>query len=135
MNTEVIRIVIADDQPNFRRALRMLLEKEPDLCVVAEAGNGVNGIKLVEKHNPDVILMDLNMPGMGGLAATEIIMSRFPDTRVITLSMYSDDSMRTISSQTGACYFLSKDCSPKEIIAAIRSDHHNLQATIIPPGS
>lgn len=122
----MIRVAIVDDQPIFRQSLRKVLEKEPDLCVVAEAGNGVNGISLVREHNPDVVLMDLSMPGLGGLQATEIITSNFPNTRVITLSIYSDDTMRTISHQTGACYFLSKDCSPKQIIAAIRDGYHEM---------
>jgi DNA-binding NarL/FixJ family response regulator len=118
------RVAIVDDQPVFRQTLTQVLEREPDLCVVAEAGNGVNGIRLVREHNPDVVLMDLSMPGMGGLQATEIITSNFPNTRVITLSMFSDDTMRTISHQTGACSYLCKDCSPKQIIAAIKDGQH-----------
>lgn len=126
MNTETIRIAIVDDQPIFRQSLRTILEKEPDVCVVAEAENGLDGIKLVEDHRPHVVLMDLSMPGMDAFQATRIISSRFPETRVIILSMYSDDRLKAISCQAGACYHLCKDeCSPTDIVAAIRDGHHN----------
>jgi two-component system, NarL family, response regulator DegU len=126
MKSEMIRIAIVDDQAIFRQSLRTVLEKESGLSVVAEAENGLAGIELVEEHKPDIVLMDLSMPGMDSFQATRIITSRYPDTKVIILSMHSDDRLKAISCQAGACYHLCKgECSPKEIIAAIRDGHHS----------
>lgn len=132
------RIAIVDDQAIFRQSLRRLLEKDSELSVVAEAENGLDGIKVVEEYKPDIVLMDISMPVMNGLDATTIITSRFPDTRVIMLSMHSDGTMEASSCLAGACYYLCKDCSSKEIVAAIKEGHHKtgfrLHSTPAPHG-
>jgi two-component system response regulator DegU len=116
-----IRVAIVDDQAIFRQSLRRLLEKDSQLKVVAEAGDGLAGIKAVEKHKPDVVLMDISMPGMNGLEATKVIASKSPSTKVIILSMHSDSTTTACSWQAGACYHLCKDCSPKDILAAVKN--------------
>jgi two-component system response regulator DegU len=91
--------------------------------VVAEAETGLAGINEVEAHKPDVILMDKNNPFTEGLDTTSMIVSRFPDTRIIVLSLQSENSMTASKCQTFACYSLCENCSPKEILAAIREGH------------
>lgn len=115
-----IRVVIVDDQALYRQLIRELLKRDPDLKVVAEAENGLDGIKVVEEHQPDVVLMDISMPGMNGIDATQRIMSRFPNIRVILLSMYSYESVTAIPCDAKACHYIGKDRSPKDIIAAIK---------------
>lgn len=122
MDTPHIRVAIIDDSPKFRKQLAKLIGKEPDLCVVAEVETGHAGIKELENQKPDVILMDKNNPFTEGLEATSMIVSRFPDTRIIVLSMPSKGSMTASACQTFACYSMCENCSAKEILAAIRED-------------
>ena len=117
------RVAIVDDNKKFRKHLVKLLGKQPDISVVAEAETGLAGIKEVEAHKPDVILMDKNNPFTEGLDTTSMIVSRFPDTRIIVLSLQSKDSMAASTCETFACYSLCENCSPKEILAAIREGH------------
>ena len=123
MTAAPIRIVIADDSPLYREMIRKVLEKQPNLQVVAEAGDGAYALQAIKKHRPDVVLMDITMPVMNGLEVTKIITSRFPDTRVIILSMHSDNTMSASSFHAGACSYFCKECSPKQLIAAIRDSH------------
>jgi DNA-binding NarL/FixJ family response regulator len=120
MNSPAIRVAILEDNSKFRKSLGELLGKEPDICVVAESETGLAGIKEVEEQKPDVVLMDHKQPFTDGLEATEMIVSRFPDTRVIVLSMDSKNTLTASSCQTWACYSLCENCSTKEILAAIR---------------
>ena len=115
----IVRVAIADDQPRFRQSLRLILGRQPDLKVVAEADNGQSAIEMVELHKPDVVLMDISMPVLNGIEATRIIMSRFPETRVIILSMHQDQSFSAQACQAGACRYLCKDCSPQDILDAV----------------
>jgi DNA-binding NarL/FixJ family response regulator len=124
MNSPKIRGAILDDNANLRRSLGKLLGKEPDICVVAEAETGAAGIKKVEEHNPDVILMDNNKPFTDGLEATTMIVSKFQDTRVIVLSRDSGSTMTASACLSGACYPLCQDCSTEGILSAIREGHH-----------
>jgi two-component system response regulator DegU len=117
------RVAIVDDHATFRQALKILLERVLGFCVIAEAENGRNGIKVVEEHKPDVVLMDISMPIMNGFEATKIIASRFPHTRVVILSMRCDREIIRSSYQAGASDYLCKGCSPKEIRSAIKKDH------------
>lgn len=128
------RVVLVEDQAVFRKTIRRILEREPGLTVVAEAENGIAGIEAVEKHRPDVVLMDVSMPVMNGIEATKVIRSRFPGTLVIILSMHSDETITASSCEAGACYHLCKTCSPKEIVAAIRNGHQNPDNTGSPQG-
>jgi len=115
----IVRVAIADDQPRFRQSLRLILGRQPDLKVVAEADNGQSAVEMVELHRPDVVLMDISMPVLNGIEATRIIMSRFPETRVIILSMHQDQSFSAQACQAGACRYLCKDCSPQDILDAV----------------
>lgn len=114
-----VRVAIVDDQQMFRQSLRLVLERESGLKVVAEADNGQSAIAIVEEHRPDVVLMDIRMPVMNGIDATRIITSRFPETRVIILSMHQDQTFAAQACQAGACRCLCKDCNPKDILDAI----------------
>jgi two-component system response regulator DegU len=124
MTTSPLRIVIADDSPLYRQTVCKILQKDNSLKVIAEAENGLAAIHVAETHKPDVVLMDITMPVMDGLKATKIISSRFPDIRVIILSMHSDDTMKASSFQAGASQYLCKDSRPKEILAAIKDSPH-----------
>ncbi len=116
-----MRIAIVDDQADFRKALRKMVEKEPGLSVVAEAKNGLDAIGAVIEHKPDVVLMGISKPAAGGLNATKVIRSKFPQARIITLSVGPDSTMAAMSCQAGSCCHLCKTCSPNDIISAIRN--------------
>ena len=127
-----IRIVIADDHAFVRTSLHSILKLEQRLTVVAEAKNGSEAIAMVEKHRPDVVLMDISMSVLNGIDATRIINSKFPNTKVLVLSidqrstmlpLHSAHSMTASSCQTWACYSLCEKCTDKEILAAIREGH------------
>jgi two-component system response regulator DegU len=120
MTRSKIRVAIVDDNAKFRKSLGNLLGNEPDICVVAESETGLAAIKEVEEHKPDVILMDNKHPFTDGLEATEMIVSRYPDIRVIILSMHSNSTMTASACQTWACYPLCEKCSIRKILAAIR---------------
>jgi len=132
MNSSRIRVAILDSNPKFRKHLRKLLRKEADLDVVTEAEPGLAGVKEIEEQKPDVILLDNSNPFTEGLETTEMIVSRFPDTRIIVLSMDSKNTMQTLHSkhtmtasscQTWACFPMCENCSTQEILAAIREGH------------
>jgi two-component system response regulator DegU len=118
-----VRIAIVDDQAGFRKSIRTILEKEPGLTIVAEAKNGLDAIGVVIEHKPDVVLVGISKPSLNGLDATKVIRSRFPKIRIISLSMHSETPTTAVSCQAGACDYICKDCSPNEIIAAIRDGH------------
>ena len=115
-----IRVGIVDDNELVRKTLRSILGCSPRLQVVAEAANGSAGISLVELMRPDVVLMDISMPVLDGIKATHIISSRFPETKVVVLTMHTDQTSEDIALQAGACRFLTKDCGKKKLIDAIR---------------
>ena len=114
-----LRIVVVDDSPLYRGVVCNMLEKHPNLQVVAEAGDGHAAVQAVEEHEPDVVLMDVSMPILNGIDATRIIKYKFPDVRVIILSMHDVESISEAACKAGACWCLNKECSPKEIIEAI----------------
>jgi DNA-binding NarL/FixJ family response regulator len=115
-----IRVALIDDQALYRQLIRESLNRDPEVNVVAEAENGLAGTKVVEEHRPDVVLMDISMPVMDGIEATKIILSNFPNTKVILLSMYSYESVTTASWESKPCHYIGKDRSFKDIIAAIK---------------
>jgi DNA-binding NarL/FixJ family response regulator len=129
MDSPQIKIAVIDDDPKFRKQLVKLLGKQPDISVVAETETGPAGIEEVEAHMPDVILMDKNNPFTEGLDTTSMIVSRFPDTRIIVLSLQSENSMTASKCQTFACYSLCENCSPKDILAAIREGHQTMNGS------
>jgi DNA-binding NarL/FixJ family response regulator len=113
------RIVVIDDSPLYRRTIRKILEKQPNLKIVAEAGDGVYGIQAVKTHRPDVVIMDVTLPILDGIEATRKIKSEFPKVRVIVLSAHDAESISAAAHGAGARWCLNKDCSPNELIKAI----------------
>jgi DNA-binding NarL/FixJ family response regulator len=121
MEATSLRIVVVDDSPLYRGVVCNMLEKQPNLQVVAEAEDGLEAIQAVEKHRPDVVLMDVSMPVLNGIDATWIIKSKYPNVRVVILSMHDAESISEAACKAGACWCLNKECSPNEIIQAIRT--------------
>jgi len=116
-----IRILLADDHTVVRDGLRALLEKQPDLAVVAEAADGRDSVRLAEEHAPDVVIMDIAMPNMNGIEATRRIAASCPKTAVVILSMHQDESYVLRSLKAGAKGYLLKDSLRSDVIDAIRS--------------
>jgi DNA-binding NarL/FixJ family response regulator len=112
------RVVLVDDSPETRRALRELLEAQ-GIAIVGEAGDGAVGIERAMELMPDVVLLDVRMPGMGGIEATEIITSTLPDTRVIVLTTFDDESVRRRAREAGATDYLVKGKVPQRIADAV----------------
>lgn len=117
----MIRILLVDDQVIIRQGLKALLELEADLQIVASADNGQAAIEKVEALRPDVVLIDIRMPGMDGVAATRIICQCFPETKVLVLSGYDDQAYLAEALQAGARGYLLKDTPAEELAASIRS--------------
>lgn len=117
----MISILLVDDQVIIRQGLKALLELEPDLQVVGSAQDGQAAIEQVEALQPDVVLIDIQMPGMDGISATQIICQRFPGTKVLVLSGYDNDAYLNDALQAGARGYLLKDTPAEELAAAIRS--------------
>ncbi|MGW1992808.1 response regulator [Embleya sp. NPDC001921] len=116
----MIRLLIVDDQRLVRAGLRMLCAPADDLEVVAEAGNGQEATRLAARLRPDVVLMDLHMPGMDGTEATRRILAERPTTKVVVLTTFDDDDHLYPALTAGACGFLAKDVAPDELLDAIR---------------
>ncbi|GAB2763941.1 response regulator transcription factor [Amycolatopsis magusensis] len=116
----VIRVLLVDDDPLVRAGLRMMLGGAEDLRVVAEAGDGTEVPALVEAHEPDVVLMDIRMPAMDGLTATEALRARPSAPEVIVLTTFDADRHVLRALRAGAAGFLLKDTPPGEIVAAVR---------------
>jgi DNA-binding NarL/FixJ family response regulator len=116
-----IRILAADDHPVVRLGIAAMLANEPDLEVVAEAGNGAEAVALFEARRPDVVLMDLQMPEMGGVAAIRAIRALDPGARVVALTTYEGDADIHRALGAGACAYLIKDTLVEQLVAAIRS--------------
>lgn len=116
-----IRILLADDQALVRMGFRMLLETEADLNVIGEARDGLSAIRLASTLVPDVVLMDVRMPGLDGIAATRAIVEANPACRVIVLTTFDLDEYAFGGLKAGASGFLLKDARPAELLGAIRS--------------
>ena len=116
-----ISVLLADDQPLLRRGFRMILEAEPDLTVTAEAGDGAEAVDLTRRHAPDVVLMDIRMPGTDGIEATRRITVALPEVRVLVLTTFDLDEYAFGALRAGASGFLLKDVRPAELVAAIRT--------------
>lgn len=115
-----IRILIVDDQALIRMGFRMVLEAEGDLTVVGEAGDGASAVALAGELKPDVVLMDVRMPGLDGIGATRQIVADDPGCRVIILTTFDLDDNAFGGLRAGASGFLLKDVRPAELLAAIR---------------
>ncbi|KQZ08507.1 response regulator transcription factor [Agromyces fucosus] len=118
-----IRVAIADDQSLVRIGLRMVLESEPDLEVVGEAADGRGAIALVESLEIDVMLMDVRMPDLDGIAATESIVAGGRPTRILVLTTFDLDEYAFAAIRAGASGFLLKDSRPADLVGAIRTVH------------
>lgn len=116
-----IRILIADDQRLFRQGLRSLLEQENDLVVVGEAADGQDAFTLAEKTNPDIILMDVEMPKLDGIRATEMILERNRDVKILILSVHNEDERVIAALRSGASGYILKDADHTEFVRIIRS--------------
>ncbi|MBN6039772.1 response regulator transcription factor [Amycolatopsis sp. 195334CR] len=116
----MIRVLLADDQRLVRAGLRMLCEGSPDLEVAGEAGNGDEAIRQVARLDPDVVLMDLRMPGVDGITATARIAAAHPEVRILVLTTFDDDEHLYPVLSAGARGFLTKDAPPEELLDAIR---------------
>jgi DNA-binding NarL/FixJ family response regulator len=116
-----IPVVLADDHVLFRQALRHLLEMEPDINVVAEAGDGATAVALVEQHRPAVVLLDISMPAMDGIAATARLRQTYPDIGIIVLTMYAEDAHIIRAIRAGANGYLLKNTESSRVIEAIRA--------------
>jgi DNA-binding NarL/FixJ family response regulator len=114
-----IRIVVADDHPVFRGGLRTLVEESDQLAFVAEAADGEQAVRLCREHEPDVVLMDIRMPGTSGVEATRRIVAELPSVGVLMLTMLEDDTSLFAAMRAGARGYVLKGAAPAEIIRAI----------------
>jgi DNA-binding NarL/FixJ family response regulator len=114
------RVLIADDQPLVRVGLRKILDFEPDVEVVGEAGDGEDAVRQVGRLAPDVVLMDIRMPVLDGIEATRRLTAAHPETRVLILTTFGLDGYVYESLRAGASGFMLKDAPPEEIVGAVR---------------
>jgi DNA-binding NarL/FixJ family response regulator len=117
---KTVRVVVVDDDPLVLAGLRMILGGAPDIDVVGEASDGQDAIDVVRREMPDVVLMDIRMPRMDGLAATRRLRERGTTARIIVLTTFDTDEMILTALQHGAAGFLLKDTAPAQIVAAVR---------------
>lgn len=117
---QTIRILLADDHKILRQSLTLLLDHESGLEVVGQAQDGLQIVDLVDEFRPDLVLMDIAMPHLNGIEATRRIKKKFPEVKVLILSMYSDDRYLTQVFRAGASGYVLKDASKDELISAIK---------------
>ncbi|MFJ6382779.1 response regulator [Kitasatospora sp. NPDC092039] len=116
----MIRVVLADDQPLVRAALEMVIAETPDVEVVGEAGTGVEAVRLAAELRPDVVVMDIRMPGMDGIEATRLVTAEGGPTRVVVLTTFDEDEHVYAALHAGASGFLVKDMALDDILGAVR---------------
>ena len=116
-----LRVVLADDHALVRAGIRALLERLVGARVVAEAANGLEAVDQVRRTHPDVVLMDVSMPGLNGLDATALLRREFPDLRVVILSMHREDEYVVRAMRAGATGYVLKDAAASELTAAIHA--------------
>ena len=117
----MIRVLLVDDQSLLRMGFRLILEAEPDIEVVGEAGDGATGVSMASALHPDVVLMDVRMPGMDGIKATASIIEAGPASKVLILTTFDLDQYVFAGLKAGASGFMLKDAPPAELLAAIRT--------------
>jgi len=118
-----IRVLCADDHPLIRKGIASILANEADTLLVAEASNGREAVELFRTHKPDVVLLDLHMPELDGVAATKIILQEFPDARIIALTSYDGDQEIYRALDAGVRGYLLKEMVHTEVLRAIRRVH------------
>ena len=116
-----IRLFLVDDHPLVRAGLATLIGSTDDLAVIADAGNGEQAVEFAVEHSPDVVLMDLTMPGIDGVEATRRLLVERPTTAVVVLTSFRDNTRVVEAMRAGAVGYLLKDCEPVELFAAIRA--------------
>ncbi|MCX7866728.1 response regulator [Limisphaera sp. VF-2] len=121
MTSGPIRILVVDDHPVVRRGIRSCLQRQPGLVVVGEAADGKEALELIPAVQPDVVLTDLDMPRMDGLALTEAVRRQFPDVKVLILSMHANTEYILRILQSGARGYVSKEADPQELLQAIQA--------------
>jgi two-component system NarL family response regulator len=115
-----IRVLTADDHPVMRTGIKATVAHDADMTVVAEAADGAAAIAMYEEHHPDVVLMDLRMPGVDGVEAIRAIVGAHPDARVVALTSYEGDADIYRALDAGACGYLVKDMVADDVVSAIR---------------
>lgn len=133
MSEQQLRIVLADDHAVLRAGLRALISEEPDMTVVGEAGDGAEAVALVERERPDVVVMDISMPGMNGLEATERIAGMDLPTKVLVLTMHAEEQYLFQVLQAGGSGYVLKQSADTELMDAIRAVHRG-EAFLYPSG-
>lgn len=116
-----IRVLLVDDHAVVRAGLRMLLSEDPELEIVGEAANGVEGVRLAQELRPDVVLMDISMPEMSGIEATRRIKAQWPDIAVLALTMHEDDQYFFEMLAAGASGYVPKRAAPDDLLSAIHA--------------
>ncbi len=119
--TKTIRVLLADDHTVVRKGLRLLLEGHPGLTVVADAADGREAVALAEQHRPDVVVMDVAMPGLNGIEAARQISGKMPHTAIVFLSMHSDEGYVLRALKAGARRYLLKDSAEHDLINAVKA--------------
>jgi DNA-binding NarL/FixJ family response regulator len=124
----MIRLLLVDDQPQVLRGLRMRLSLESDVVVVGEALNATAALSMTEQLQPDVIIMDVELPGMDGIAATEILRKSWPGTQVVMLSLHDDEATQARARAAGASAFVPKHRMEGPLLSAVRgaAEHASL---------
>src|SRR5262245_44105740 len=117
---DLLRILIADDHPLFRKGLRTLLESEPDFQVIGEAKTGEEAIKMADAQQPDVILLDLQMPDKTGFEAARAISAANPHIRILVVTLFQDDESIFAALRAGARGYILKDAGEEEMLHALR---------------
>lgn len=115
-----IAVVLADDHVVVRNALRMLLEEEADITVVAEAGDASSAIRYVKGHRPDVLILDIHMPGGSGLGAIPTIRTQSPDTQIVMLTMQAETAAAREALQAGVLGYILKEAAGEDLVKAVR---------------
>lgn len=126
-----MRIMLADDHTIVREGLSLILDMQPDMQVVGQADNGYDAVNIFFQHMPDLLLLDLSMPGLNGVDVVIAIRSRVPDARILILTVCAGDEDIYRSLKAGAKGYLLKDVPREELVTAIRTVHHGGQ--VIPP--
>jgi DNA-binding NarL/FixJ family response regulator len=117
----VIRVALVDDEPLVRAGLRTILQSDPQIEVVAEAGSGAGAVDVADRHRPDVLLLDIQMPGGDGLTAAETLRERHPGVRVIIVTTFDEDRYVVRALDAGVDGFLLKSSDPYELIAGVKA--------------